>query len=51
LCITYQLDDNRAKLIVANKVKGKAKNWFQAENTIGMSLDEIMDGFRKMHDH
>lgn len=51
LCLTYQLDDDRAKLLVSNKLKGKAKNWFQAENTIVMSLDEIMDGFRKMYDH
>ncbi|KMQ87901.1 hypothetical protein RF55_12692 [Lasius niger] len=48
---TYHLDDDRAKLLVSNKLKGKAKNWFQAENTIIISLDEIMDGFRKMYDH
>lgn len=48
---TYHLDDDRAKLLVSNKLKGKTKNWFQAENTIIMSLDEIMDGFRKMYDH
>jgi len=46
-----QSEKIQAKLIVANKVRGKAKNWFQAENTIGLSLNEIMDGFRKMYDH
>ena len=51
LCTTYHLDDNRVKLLVSNKLKGKAKNWFQSENTIAMTLDEIMDGFRKMYDH
>ncbi|XP_025265055.1 uncharacterized protein LOC112638147 [Camponotus floridanus] len=51
LCATYRLDDDRAKLLVSNKIKGKAKSWFQAENTIAMTLDEIMDGFRKMYDH
>lgn len=49
LCATYHLDDDRAKLLVSNKLKGKAKSWFQAENTIAMTLDEIMDGFRKMY--
>ncbi|RLU19040.1 hypothetical protein DMN91_009398 [Ooceraea biroi] len=48
LCVAYHLDDDRAKLLVGNKLKGKAKSWFQAEDTITMSLDEIMDGFRKM---
>ncbi|XP_018406278.1 PREDICTED: uncharacterized protein LOC108782494 [Cyphomyrmex costatus] len=51
LCATYRLDDDRAKLLVSNKLKGKAKSWFQAENTITMTLDEIMDGFRRMYDH
>lgn len=51
LCATYRLDDDRAKLLISNKLKAKAKNWFQAENTIAMSLDEIMNGFRKMYDH
>lgn len=51
LCAIYHLDDDRAKLLVSNKLKGKAKSWFQAENTIAMTLDEIMDSFRKMYDH
>lgn len=51
LCKTYQRDDNRAKLLVSNKLNGKENNWFQAEDTIAMSLDKLMDGFRKMYDH
>ncbi|XP_011859315.1 PREDICTED: uncharacterized protein LOC105556813 [Vollenhovia emeryi] len=51
LCVAYRLDDDRAKLLVGNKLKGKAKSWFQTENTIAMSLDKIMDGFRIMYDH
>lgn len=51
LCITYRLDDDRAKLLLSNKLKGKAKNWFQAEDTITMRLDEVMNGLRKMYDH
>ncbi|XP_025269948.1 uncharacterized protein LOC112639607 [Camponotus floridanus] len=49
LCTTYRLDDDRAKLLVSNKIKGKAKSWFQTENTIAMTLDEIMNDFQKMY--
>lgn len=51
LCVTYHLDDDRAKLLISNKLKGKAKNWFQAENTIPMTLNQILDNFKKMYDH
>lgn len=44
-------NNDRAKLLLSNKFKGKAKNWFQMGNAIAVSLDEIMDGFRKMYDH
>lgn len=34
LCIIYRLDNDRAKLLLSNKLKDKTKNWFQAEDTI-----------------
>lgn len=34
VCVVYHLDDDRAKLLISNKLRGKAKTWFQAEDTI-----------------
>lgn len=51
LCRTYALDDNRAKLLISNKLLGKAKVWFQSEDCVVMTLDQILEGLRRMYDH
>ncbi|XP_063994848.1 uncharacterized protein LOC135172624 [Diachasmimorpha longicaudata] len=51
LCTSYHLEDDRAKILIGNKLKGRAKESFRTESSMALSLDEIFAGLKKMYDH